>query len=105
MGMKRSCTDYRANLERSSFSANQWGKGSGASRCHSCVHGGGGGLSSKGSASATRRENKSSSASFTSYDLSRPFAQGAFRWVAKGHYTDGPRNGEQALPNGSSRGV
>jgi len=29
--------------------------------------------------------------------MDHPFAQGAFRWVAMGHYTEGPRNGQKCV--------
>jgi hypothetical protein len=45
----------------------------------------------------TARENSSKQASFTQHDLAHPFAQGSFRWVAKGHYTSGARNGEPCV--------
>ena len=28
-------------------------------------------------------------------DVKKPFQQGTFRWVAKGRYTEGPRNGQE----------
>lgn len=43
------------------------------------------------------RMNNSSKASFSNHDLQHPFAAGGFRWVAKGHYTNGPRNGEACV--------
>ena len=30
-------------------------------------------------------------------DVKKPFAQGTFRWVAKGRYTEGPRNGQECV--------
>lgn len=46
------------------------------------------GSSSRGSAART---NQSSDARLDNLD--RPFAQGTFRWVSKGRYTSGPREG------------
>ena len=43
------------------------------------------------------RCNESSCATFTQDELSFPFAQGAFRWAAKGIYTDGPRKGQHCV--------
>ena len=45
----------------------------------------------------TARRNESHQATFTDYDLRNPFAQGAFRWVAKGKYTLGSRAGEACV--------
>jgi hypothetical protein len=45
----------------------------------------------------TARKNESSSASFTHDALDYPFSQGAFRWVAKGTYDDGPRYGQACV--------
>lgn len=53
----------------------------------------------------TARENMSSQAVFTSEDLDSPFASGAFRWVAKGKYTNGPRNGEKCVCKWFKSGV
>ena len=41
------------------------------------------------------RLNGSSRANITGMD--RPFAQGVFRLVAMGHYTEGPRNGQKCV--------
>lgn len=46
-------------------------------------------------AMSSSRHNLSSGASFDDYDLSHPFAQGQFRYVAKGVYTNGPRQARQ----------
>ena len=43
------------------------------------------------------RCNNSTQATFTYQDLSNPFSEGAFRWVAKGHYTKGDRKGENCV--------
>ena len=45
----------------------------------------------------TARHNESNHASFTHEALSKPFAAGAFRWVAKGKYTEGSRRGEACV--------
>jgi hypothetical protein len=42
----------------------------------------------------TGRKNNSISARFSNYNLENPFAEGGFRWVAKGKYTEGERCGE-----------
>jgi hypothetical protein len=41
--------------------------------------------------------NNATEATFTHYDLSNPFAEGGFRWVAKGIYTIGDRAGEACV--------
>lgn len=46
---------------------------------------------------ATARTNDATEASFSDWDLEHPFAEGAFRWVAKGVYTAGPRRGEPCV--------
>jgi hypothetical protein len=45
----------------------------------------------------TARENNATQASFANDALNNPFAQGAFRWVAKGIYTHGNRAGEDCV--------
>lgn len=109
--MGRSCAECHRQLDKSSFSKNQWSKGIGGSRCNSCVHGssggGGGGGGGKrkqnhhsGSPAkrpASARRNNSSRATFQSYDLDNPFESGTFRWVAKGEYTIGDRAGEPCV--------
>jgi hypothetical protein len=51
------------------------------------------------------RLNQSKTASFTQYDLDHPFAEGAFRYVAKGVYTSGPREGQKAVCKWFKSGV
>ena len=46
---------------------------------------------------SSAKENLSTSASITITGMDAPFAQGAFRWVARGHYTSGPRNGQPCV--------
>jgi hypothetical protein len=45
----------------------------------------------------TARRNNATGATFDHHALAHPFAQGAFRWVAKGHYTAGDRAGEDCV--------
>jgi len=47
--------------------------------------------------SASARENLSCNSSIHQYDLDHPFAEGAFRLVAKGYYKGGPRNGQSCV--------
>ena len=91
----RYCSACNRNLTKDSFSRTQWSKGSGVSRCSACIHGNtnNGGLD----ASQTARLNNASMATFQFYDLDHPFSEGAFRWVAKGHYTEGERTGEPCV--------
>jgi len=103
MTNRRHCASCGRNLTRPSYSRNQWSKNVGVSRCHLCVENGG---SSNGATSAntntnrasqTARNNNASSASFPNYNLENPFAEGGFRWVAKGTYTSGEREGEPCV--------
>lgn len=48
-------------------------------------------------ASQTARKNNATHATFEEKDLQNPFAQGSFRWVAKGVYTHGNRAGEPCV--------
>jgi hypothetical protein len=96
--MSRGCAACGAHLPRHEYSSNQWRKGVGFARCSNCVGGGGGGGGGGGAGMPdTLRRNDAADASFTQYDLSHPFAEGAFRWVAKGHYTSGRREGEKCV--------
>eukprot|EP00961_Rhodomonas_salina_P135874 1827896-Rhodomonas_salina.1 len=45
----------------------------------------------------TARNNDATRATFLSDELLNPFAQGAFRWVAEGTYTEGNRAGEPCV--------
>lgn len=94
--MSRVCAACGRNLPQSSYTANQYTKGPGVSRCASCVHG-----HHSDTPSARQvdggRYNKSNSATVLFYDLENPFAEGAFRWVAAGSYTSGPRKGQASV--------
>mmetsp|Transcript_13447 Transcript_13447/g.20448 ORF Transcript_13447/g.20448 Transcript_13447/m.20448 type:complete len:257 (+) Transcript_13447:259-1029(+) len=46
---------------------------------------------------SSARRNNATRAEFTNYDLANPFAEGGFRWVAKGIYTHGERRGEACV--------
>ncbi len=83
-------------LGRDSFSTNQWGKGIGVSRCHACVHGGGN-IGGEIEAPISKRQNVSTTASIDQYELDNPSEEGSFRWVGKGQYTSGVRNGQCAI--------
>ena len=48
-------------------------------------------------ATQTARTNNATRATFEEIDLQNPFAQGSFRWVAKGVYTHGSRAGEPCV--------
>ena len=53
--------------------------------------------------SETARRNKSTKA--TIYDMEKPFAEGSFRWVANGKYTEGERKGEECVAKWFKSGV
>ena len=95
--VKRCCTTCQRSLLKTSFSKNQWSKGVGTSRCSACVHGGGPPSAPSKQRAPTARENNSFSASFTEHNLRNPFAEGSFRWVSKGTYTSGERDGEPCV--------
>lgn len=46
---------------------------------------------------STARRNNASNAEFTHNALENPFAEGAFRYVAKGKYTKGARQGQDCV--------
>lgn len=94
--MFRTCADCGRSLPQSSYTANQYSRGAGVSRCASCVHGHHSDAPSLTQSNAGRFNN-SIRASFTTSALERPFAQGAFRWVAKGTYTLGLRDGQACV--------
>ncbi|OEU11500.1 hypothetical protein FRACYDRAFT_245542 [Fragilariopsis cylindrus CCMP1102] len=48
-------------------------------------------------AAQTARTNNATHATFKEIDLQNPFAQGSFRWVAKGVYSHGSRAGEACV--------
>lgn len=94
--MRRICADCDRNLPQSSYTANQFSKGPGVSRCASCVHG----HYSDSPApkpSDSGRYNHSDRAEVSKDALDNPFASGSFRWVAEGIYTDGGRQGQACV--------
>ena len=93
--MPRCCAQCNRWLNKSSYSRNQWSKGEGLSRCHSCVHPPP--QKSGFDPNQTARRNNAHNATFQTYDLDNPFASGTFRWVAKGKYTDGSRAGQACV--------
>ncbi len=94
--MGRIWADCGRDLPQSSYTANQYSKGAGVSRCVSCVHGH---LSDSPAArqSDSGRYNHSNKSVFDNEALENPFASGAFRWVAKGRYTGGERDGQACV--------
>ena len=97
--MARCCASCGRNFFKGSFSNNQWSKGVGISRCYACVQGtkGGGGIVTHQAADQTARRNNATQAEFTIAALTNPFAEGGFRWVAKGVYTAGGRSGQPCV--------
>lgn len=96
----RHCASCGRNLTQESYSRNQWSKHVGVSRCYSCVEGGNANnttTTTNNRISQTARSNNATNASFSNYNLENPFAEGGFRWVAKGSYTSGARNGEPCV--------
>ena len=55
--------------------------------------------------SQSARRNQSTKASFSIHALNHPFAEGGFRWVAKGKYTEGERKGELCVCKWFKSGV
>ncbi|RSL83082.1 hypothetical protein CEP51_004713 [Fusarium floridanum] len=92
----RECADCGRHLPRSSYTANQYSKGVGVSRCASCIHGHPSDTPSA-QQSNSGRYNISNSAFVPRYALENPFAQGSFRWVAKGSYSSGTRQGQACV--------
>lgn len=95
--MPRVCAQCDRWLNKDSYSRNQWSKGEGWSRCHSCVHPPPPPQNRGFDPNQTARRNNSRRAEFTNYALDNPFASGTFRWVAKGKYTEGERYGEPCV--------
>ncbi|KAI1412242.1 kinase-like protein [Hypoxylon sp. FL1857] len=92
----RECASCHRNLPASSYTANQFSKAPGESRCAACIHGHHSDVPSAREFDSGRY-NISDSATFSTYQLDNPFSQGAFRWVAKGTYTSGPREGQTCV--------
>lgn len=112
---ERGCTDCGLLYRRDHFTRAQWLKGVGASKCNTCLHGisatqrvktddagdileGGGVLEGERSpipnAENTARFNNSAKADFEEGDLDVPFESGNFKYVAKGRYIQGLREGQ-----------
>ncbi|KPI38177.1 Alpha-protein kinase 1 [Cyphellophora attinorum] len=94
--MGRVCASCSRELPRTSYTGNQWSKPVGVSRCAACVHGHQIDIPVAPSNSAGRHNN-ASRAVFEDDALEYPFAEGAFRWVAKGTYTHGEREGQACV--------
>ncbi|KAK2590909.1 hypothetical protein QQS21_011407 [Conoideocrella luteorostrata] len=94
--MSRECAACYRNLPRTSYTAKQYSKGAGVSRCTVCVYGHSSDVPPSRQ-SGGGRFNNASSASIPISALERPFAQGAFRWVAKGSYNSGLRCGQACV--------
>ena len=94
--MGRICADCDRDLPQSSYTANQFSKGPGRSRCVSCVHGYASDIPAVGQSDGGRY-NHSGRGIFTHDALEYPFASGAFRWVAKGRYEGGERRGQACV--------
>lgn len=77
------CCACHNDLAQSGFSNAQWAKGNGYSRCAYCVREG-----LQPNAEGTARDNLSNKAMV--YNMDRPFAEGAFRYVAKARYVTTP---------------
>ncbi|KAI0853485.1 kinase-like protein [Daldinia vernicosa] len=92
----RMCASCRRYMPRSSYSANQFSKGTGESRCAGCVHGPRVDAPLTGEVDSGRY-NHSCDAYVPGHELDHPFADGAFRWVAKGSYTSGSREGQACV--------
>ncbi len=96
----RICASCSRYLDSGSYSSNQWRKPVGVSRCYSCVASGGqinNSAQVQNRADLTARRNNATEATFNQYDLDHPFAEGGFRWVAKGKYIQGTRTGEACV--------
>ncbi|KAE8547809.1 hypothetical protein EYB25_009602 [Talaromyces marneffei] len=94
--MGRVCCGCGCNLPRSSFKENEYSKGRGSSRCIECAqrhHS----YTVSVVESSSGRYNHSELSIFKNSDLNKPFAQGTFRWVAKGKYLSGPRKGQRCV--------
>ncbi|KAL2127521.1 hypothetical protein VTI74DRAFT_10586 [Chaetomium olivicolor] len=94
--MNRICAGCGRDLPQTSYTVNQWSKGQGSSRCAACVHGHHSDIP-HAQQSDSGRYNGSDKAAFDRDSLDNPFASGAFRWVAKGGYTSGERQGEACV--------
>ncbi|KAI1377849.1 kinase-like protein [Hypoxylon crocopeplum] len=92
----RECASCGRDLPRSSYTASQFSRGDGISRCAGCVHGHHADVPSAGEFDSGRY-NISQSASVSNHDLDNPFSQGSFRWVAKGTYNSGSRAGQACV--------
>ena len=84
---RRVCAACNKDLHSDEYTRTQWSEVAGVSRCRLCTAEG---LYGDGELSA--RLNNSQNANV--YNMDRPFAQGTFRWVAKGRYTSGERQGQ-----------
>jgi len=81
----KSCGHFRPKTE---YSTEQWAQGTGSSYCRGCVANADG--ANEGEPIDESRDNKDANKfTFDRGQLQTPFAQGQFRWVASGKYSDG----------------
>lgn len=92
----RECASCGRDLPRSSYTPNQYSKGFGILRCAGCVHGRHFDTPTAAQYNSGRYNNSSRS-SILCDELENPFAEGAFRYVAKGTYTSGDRRGQECV--------
>jgi len=91
----RACASCGLTRDVTDYSSAQWAKGVGASRCSSCVANGD--AVDAGQMVPTARDNDATGATWSAEALDHPFAEGTFRFVAKGTYTDGDRAGQPCV--------
>ena len=95
--MGRICANCDRDLPRTSYTTNQWSKGQGISRCAGCVHGHHSDTPAGAELSHAGRYNLSERAVYSHDALDNPFSAGSFRWVARGNYEGGSRNGQACV--------
>lgn len=94
--MGRVCGGCGRDLPRSLYTERKYSKGRGLSRCADCpyrryIY------TLSAAQSHSGRYNQSDLSIFKNRHLKHPFAKSAFRWVAKGHYVSGLRQGQRCV--------
>ena len=86
----RDCVECgKKRLFVSEISLEEWRKGPDASVCNKCII--------SAATKLTERQNRATAAEYYDDDLEKPFAKGAFRYVAKGVYSEGERKGQPCV--------
>ena len=96
--LERDCATCSSCLGISAYKFSEWIKGEGRSRCKNCTTVATIFCSKAPDITAeTTRHNRAIAAEYDDADLDKPFAEGTFKYAAKGVYSEGGRKGQPCV--------